>query len=273
MKGLQYLDLACNNMSGPIPQSLADLIGMAVAPQDDDSLSGIVDYAENIDGATDVVSYIGSSLVTMKGQQLEFTRGIMYMVNFDLSCNSLTGHIPKGIGKLPALKNLNLSWNHLSGVIPDSIGEVHSLESLDLSHNEFGGEIPASIAVLTSLEYLNLSYNNLTGRIPSGNQLQTLNDQASIYIGNPGLCPPLSKNCSEPGLTPHTPKEGKDTGDTVFHFLAMSSGYVMGLWTIFCLYLFNKNWRVVCFKISDCLYDWVYVHVALSWAFCTRRKL
>ncbi|CAL4948885.1 unnamed protein product [Urochloa decumbens] len=272
-KGLQYLDLACNNMSGAIPQPLADLIGMAVAPQDDDSLSDIVDYGYNIVGATDVVAYTGSSLVIMKGQQLEFTSGIMYMVNFDLSCNSLTGHIPKEIGKLPALKNLNLSWNHLSGVIPDSIGEVQSLESLDLSHNEFGGEIPASIAVLTSLEYLNLSYNNLTGRIPSGNQLQTLNGQASIYVGNPGLCgPPLSKNCSEPGLTPPTPKGGKDTGDAIFLFLAMSSGYVMGLWTIFCLFLFNKNWRVACFKFSDCLDDWVYVHVSLSWAFCTRRK-
>ncbi|CAL4962785.1 unnamed protein product [Urochloa decumbens] len=274
MKGLQYLDLACNNMSGAIPQTLADLIGMAVAPQDDDSLSDIVDYGYNIDGATNVVAYTGSSLVIMKGQQLEFTSRIMYMVNFDLSCNSLTGHIPKEIGKLPALKNLNLSWNHLSGVIPDSIGEVQSLESLDLSHNEFGGEIPGSIAMLTSLEYLNLSYNNLTGRIPSGNQLQTLNGQASIYIGNPGLCgPPLSKNCSEPGLTPHTPKGGKDTSDIVFLFLAMSSGYVMGLWTIFCLFLFNKNWRVACFKFSDCLYDWVYVHVSLSWPFCTRRKL
>ncbi|CAM0149275.1 unnamed protein product [Urochloa decumbens] len=255
MKSLQYLDLACNNMSGTIPRSLADFIAMAVAPQRDGPLSDIVGY-DNAIGDADVVSYTDSSLVVMKGQQLEFTHGIMYMVNFDLSCNSLTGHIPEEIGRLPALKNLNLSWNHLSGVIPVNIGEVHSLESLDLSHNEFGGEIPGSIAVLTSLVYLNLSYNNLTGRIPSGNQLQTLNDQPSIYIGNPGLCgPPLSKNCSEPGLTPHTPKGSKDTGDTVFLFLAMSSGYVMGLWTIFCLFLFNKNWSVVCFKFSDFLYD------------------
>ncbi|RCV26070.1 hypothetical protein SETIT_5G215900v2, partial [Setaria italica] len=274
MKSLQYLDLACNNLSGTIPQSLADLIGMAVAPQDDDSLSDIVDYGYNIDGVTDVVAYTDSSLVIMKGQQLEFTSGIMYLVNFDLSCNSLTGHIPEEIGKLPALKNLNLSWNHLSGIIPDSIGEVHSLESLDLSHNKFGGELPESLSVLTSLVYLNLSYNNLTGRIPSGNQLQTLNDQASIYIGNPGLCgPPLSKNCSEPGLTPPTPKGRKDTGDTVFFFVAMGSGYAMGLWTIFCLFLFNKNWRIVCFTFSDCLYDQVYVRLALIWAFLTRRKL
>uniref|UniRef100_A0A0A8ZSC9 Uncharacterized protein n=1 Tax=Arundo donax TaxID=35708 RepID=A0A0A8ZSC9_ARUDO len=243
---------------------------MVVAPQDDDSLSDIVDYDTSI-GDADVVSYTDSSLVVMKGQQLEFTSGIMYMVNFDLSCNSLTGHIPEEIGKLTALKNLNLSWNHLSGIIPESIGEVHALESLDLSHNEFGGEIPASLSVLLSLIHLNLSYNNLTGRIPSGNQLQTLSDQASIYMGNPDLCgPPLSKNCSETDLIPAAPEGHKRGSDTVFFFLAMGSGYVMGLWIIFILFLFKKNWRVFCFSFYDRLYDWVYVQMALSWAFMRR---
>lgn len=244
---------------------------MAVAPQDDGSLSDIIDYGMST-GDTDLVAYTDSSLVIMKGQQLEFTKGIMYMVNFDLSCNILTGHIPEEIGKLTALKNFNLSWNLLSGIIPDSIGEVHSLESLDLSHNEFGGEIPESLSDLTSLSHLNLSYNNLTGKIPSGNQLQTLNDQASIYIGNPGLCGPLPKSCSETNLTPATPAERKHVSDLASFFLAMGSGYVMGLWIVFCLFLFKKNWRVGCFSFSDRLYDWVYVQVALSWAFLTKRK-
>jgi Leucine-rich repeat (LRR) protein len=272
MKRLQYLDLACNNISGIIPESLAELIAMAVPPQEDGPLSEI-GYDLNI-GDTDVVSYTDSSLVVMKGQQLEFTSGIKYMVNIDFSCNSLTGHIPEEIGRLPALKNFNLSWNHLSGIISDSIGEVHSLESLDLSHNNFFGQIPAGISVLTSLIYLSLSYNNLTGRIPSGNQLQTLSDQASIYIGNPGLCgPPLPKSCLEPGLTPATPEGHEDGGDTVFIFLAIGCGYAMGLWIVFCLFLFKKNWRVVCFSFSDGLYDWVYVKVALSRAFKTWRKV
>ncbi|XP_066354784.1 receptor-like protein EIX2 [Miscanthus floridulus] len=273
MKQLQYLDLACNNISGIIPESLAELIAMAVPPQEDGPLSHMVDCGLSID-VIDVVSYTDSSLVVMKGQQLEFTSGIVYMVNINFSCNSLTGPIPEEIGRLPALKNLILSWNHLSGIIPDSIGEVPSLESLDLSHNNFFGEIPASISVLTSLIFLNLSYNNLTGRIPSGNQLQTLSDRASIYIGNPGLSgPPLSKNCLEPGLTPATPEAHKHGGDTVFDFLAIGCGYVMGLWIVFCLFLFKKNYRVVCFLISDGLYDWVYVKVALSRAFKTWKKV
>ncbi|KAK3161216.1 hypothetical protein QOZ80_1BG0073980 [Eleusine coracana subsp. coracana] len=274
MKGLQYLDLACNNISGTIPKSLANMVAMATAPHEDNSsLLNIVDYAMGA-GGTELVSYTDSSLVIMKGQQLEFTRGIIYMVNFDLSCNILTGPITEEIGKLAALKNLNLSWNHLNGTIPDSIGDVHSLESLDLSHNEFGGKIPANLSNLLSLTRLNLSYNNLTGGIPSGNQLQTLVDQASIYIGNPGLCgPPLSKICSEEtDLTPASPEGHEDGGDEIFFFLAVGSGYMMGLWVVFFLLLFNKNWRFRCFLFSDRLYDWVYVQVTLNLAFLTRTK-
>uniref|UniRef100_A0A0D3EQX5 Uncharacterized protein n=1 Tax=Oryza barthii TaxID=65489 RepID=A0A0D3EQX5_9ORYZ len=41
-----------------------------------------------------------------------------------------------------------------------------------------------------------MSYNNLSV-MPSGPQLQTLNNQIYIYVGNPGICgPPLLKNCS-----------------------------------------------------------------------------
>ncbi|KAF8643376.1 hypothetical protein HU200_066896 [Digitaria exilis] len=172
------------------------------------------------------------------------------------------------IGKLAALKNLNLSWNHVSGVMPDSVGKLHSLESLDLSQNQLSGEIPASLSDLTSLAHLNLSYNCLTGKIPSGNQLQTLNDQASIYIGNPGLCgPPLTNSCSKVNLTPSAPLESREFSDSVSFFLAMCCGYVVGLWTVFCLYLFKKDWRVVSLSFSDLLYDWIYVQVALSWAY------
>ncbi|TVU34453.1 hypothetical protein EJB05_16286, partial [Eragrostis curvula] len=270
MKGLQFLDLACNNMSGPIPQSLANLTAIVVAPQDDNKLSDIGNYGESFN-EDDVVSYTDTSSVVTKGQQLEFTSGIMYMVNLDLSCNILTGPIPEEIGKLAGLKNLNLSRNHLNRTIPDSIGDIHSLESLDLSHNEFGGEIPPNLSNLLSMSHLNLSHNNLTGRIPSRNQLQTLDDQTSIYIGNPGLCgPPMSKNCSETDLTPASPEENKDEGDTISFFLALSSGYVTGLWTIFCLFLFKKNWRIICFLFSDRLYDWVYLQVALGWTFLIR---
>uniref|UniRef100_A0A0A9BZL2 Uncharacterized protein n=1 Tax=Arundo donax TaxID=35708 RepID=A0A0A9BZL2_ARUDO len=51
----------------------------------------------------------------------------------------------------------------------------------------------------------------------------------------------------------------------------MGSGYIMGLWMVFCSFLFKKDWRIFCFLFCDRLYDWVFVQVALSWAFLLRR--
>lgn len=175
-------------------------------------------------------AYTDSLSVVTKGQQLEYTTGIAYMVNIDFSCNSLARKIPHEIGMLTALTNLNLSWNHLSSTIPLTIGELRAAESLDLSHNELSGQIPTSMANLTSLAHLNLSYNNLTGTIPPGNQLQTLDD-ASIYAGNPGLCgPPVSRNCLGTEITPCTPKnQHEGMSDALSLYLGIGTGFVAGL--------------------------------------------
>jgi hypothetical protein len=167
-----------------------------------------------------------------------------------------------------------LSWNHLSGIIPKIIGELQAVESFDLSHNEISGEIPTSLAKLTSLAHLNLSYNNLTGTIPSGNQLQALDNQASIYIGNPGLCgPPVSRNCSGTKTDPQAPEDKHEgMSDELSLYLSVGTGFVAGLWIVFCIFLFKRNWRIRCFSFSDRVYDWVYVQVALRWASVTRQN-
>uniref|UniRef100_A0A0E0DWH3 non-specific serine/threonine protein kinase n=1 Tax=Oryza meridionalis TaxID=40149 RepID=A0A0E0DWH3_9ORYZ len=183
--GLHYLDLANNNISGIMPQSLAGMKAMRRTTPDGNR--------------GDV--YEGSISSFTKGQELHYTfSNYNLVVLLDLSGNSLTGQIPEEISLLLGLKSLNLSGNHLGGKIPNTIGDLKGLESLDLSRNRLSGEIPSSLSELTSFSWLNLSYNNLSGRIPSGHQLQTLNDQEYIYIGNPGLCgPPLRKNCAMRG--------------------------------------------------------------------------
>lgn len=265
---LQYLDLAYNNLSGIIPKSIVNFKGMALtADKYDDEYEGTLDSGMS-EGLNEMIEYDDNFTVVTKGQEQLYTGEIIYMVNLDLSCNNFIGNIPEEIGSLVALKSLNVSWNSFTGKIPEKIGALVQVESLDLSHNELSGEIPTSLSALTSLSHLNMSYNNLTGKIPSGNQLQVLDDQASIYIGNPGLCgPPLSNKCPETGMISVVPEDRKDAGGDAF-FLSIStiSGFAIGLWTVFCILLFGTKQRIACFAASDRLCDWLYAQVALCWS-------
>jgi hypothetical protein len=54
-------------------------------------------------------------------------------------------------------------------------------------------------------------------------------------------------------------------------YISTSSGFAMGLWTIFSILLFKTKWRIACFALSDRLCDWVYVHVALGLSSLTRK--
>ncbi|XBH60264.1 hypothetical protein VPH35_114886 [Triticum aestivum] len=262
---LQYLDLGYNNISGSIPRSIINFTGMTQTRDNTDDLRNALTSGVFIDD-NDLVDYSENLTVLTKGQERLYSGEIIYMLNLDLSCNRLTGEIPAEISTLLALKSLNLSWNNFDGKIPENIGTLMQVESLDLSHNELSGEIPSSLSDLTSLSRLNLSYNSLGGKIPTGNQLQTLEDQASIYVGNPGLCgPPLSRRCPQPKPIPEG-NHGDASDDVVSFFLAMGSGYVMGLWVVFCTFLFKKRWRVSWYSLCDSLYDWVYVQVAVTWA-------
>ncbi|CAN6234717.1 unnamed protein product [Urochloa humidicola] len=275
MKGLQYIDLACNTISGQIPESIVNLSAMAHSygysefnvPFSDIYNVG-VGYGDS-DFDSESIYFTQNISVLTKGQQLEFSKGIQYMINIDLSCNNLTGEIPQGVSALLGLKSLNFSWNHLSGKIPNKIGELKALESLDLSHNELSGEIPSSVSALTYLSSFNLSYNNLSGRIPTGNQLQTLapDDPASMYVGNIDLCgPPLPKGCPVNG-TSNFPAQPEQPNDGMVNsiYLSMIFGFIFGIWVIFCVMLLHKELRFSYFFFTDYLYDKLCVHMIVTW--------
>jgi hypothetical protein len=254
---LQYLDFANKNFSGSIPKSVGNWKAMILPRDKEDEFSGILDSGFSID-LNEMVDYTQNITVVTKGQERLYTGEIIYMVNLDLSCNNLIGEIPEEIGNLVQLTNLNLSWNVFTGKIPTKIGSLVQVESLDLSHNKISGEIPTTLSSLTSLSHLNLSYNNLTGTIPSGNQLHVLDDQASIYIGNPGLCGPLAKKCPQigTGLIPAAPEDQKDGNNNIFLFDAVVSGYVTGLYSA--PSGSRANWRIALFAIYDRMYDWIH---------------
>ncbi|XP_003570988.2 receptor-like protein EIX2 [Brachypodium distachyon] len=261
---LQILDLANNRMSGIIPHELASLKAMnqhsgirsnnPLASQD----TRITLHADKVR----VIKYDSGLQMVMKGQELFYTSGMVYMVSLDLSYNNLVGEVPDEIASLVGLINLNISHNQFTGKIPDNIGLLRALESLDLSFNELSGEIPWSLSDITTLSHLNLSYNNLSGRIPSGNQLQALYDPESMYVGNKYLCgPPLSKKCLGPEVTEVHP-EGKNQINSGIYF-GLALGFATGLWIVFVTFLFAKTWRVAYFKLLDKLQDNMQLSVAM----------
>uniref|UniRef100_A0ACD5TWR3 Uncharacterized protein n=1 Tax=Avena sativa TaxID=4498 RepID=A0ACD5TWR3_AVESA len=250
---LQYLDLAYNRISGFVPHTVDNMKAMT---QDhtqglNNPLDSSYDRPDGYSEAFYSQNYDDSLEVVTKGQYLDYTSSLIYVVGLDLSCNSLVGEIPVEITSLVNLKSLNISHNQFNGKIPETIGFLGSLESLDLSYNELSGGIPSSFSNMTMLSKLNLSYNNLSGRVPSGNQLQALIDPASSYIGNDYLCgPPLSRNCSGPEVIIGRNLD-EHQAETRYFYLGLAAGFVMGLWVVFVVFLFGKRFRLAYFHLFD----------------------
>ncbi|RRT58777.1 hypothetical protein B296_00026859 [Ensete ventricosum] len=256
---LQIIDLSNNRLSGSVPHSFGNFSAMiSTSKSMASTVSNIMDFALSSFVASESIS-----LVT-KGDEFSFSTILRFVKSIDLSNNDLSGVIPPEIGSLFALQTLNLSGNGFQGMIPKTMGDIKSLETLDLSFNKLSGVIPRSFSALNSLSHLNLSYNNLSGAIPSGNQLQTLDD-ASIYIGNVYLCgPPVTKSCSDDPNVDSTEEEEYESGSHVLSFYyGTGLGYLVGLWSVFVVMLFKKDWRLFYFETVDKMYDKAYVAIKI----------
>ncbi|KAI8564799.1 hypothetical protein RHMOL_Rhmol03G0210400 [Rhododendron molle] len=269
MLELRIMDFGNNLLTGPISRCFGNLSGMIlyhrmilVRSMRRDALRLFI--PENwFMGNTDMMQVI-------KGRELEFTRlALLILANTDLSGNNLVGSIPKEITNLSGLRGFNLSLNNLTGKIPEKIGGLKSLESLDFSTNQLSGIIPQSISGLNFLSSLNLSRNNLSGRIPMGNQLQTL--PSTSYLGNSELCgDPLPRKCrgdeksQPPTATGHREEHEEDDSEKVWLYVAIMSGYAMGLWVFVGVLVLKKSWRCAYFRFVVMVKDEVLQAIVLG---------
>nr|KYP48207.1 Phytosulfokine receptor 2 [Cajanus cajan] len=231
---LTYLDLSSNLLAGPLPNCWDKFKYLWVLNLANNSLSG----------------RIPSSFGTLKEVQ-----------SIHLNNNNLSGDIPQSITTLKALIALNLSRNNLTGFIPDNIGDMKMLESLDLSRNHLDGRMPTSFSNLNFLSYMNLSFNNLSGEIPISTQLQSFD--ASMYVGNVGLCgPPLKKQC--------TGDNNGIIGENDTHeymnfgfYISLGLGFCVGFWGVCGTLFLNSLWRHAYFQFFNNIYDWLCVTIVV----------
>ncbi|XP_027359353.1 receptor-like protein EIX1 [Abrus precatorius] len=269
---LQVLDLSNNNITGEIPQCLSRIIVLSnvmfLTPTFSHGGFGAILGEE-------ISRFLDKAMLEWKGQDQEYEKNLGLMTIIDLSCNQLTGEIPKSITTLAALAGLNLSRNNLTGFIPDKIGHMKMLESLDLSRNHLYGRMPTSLSNLTFLSYMDLSFNNLSGKIPKSTQLQTFD--ASAYKGNSGLCgPPLPNRCLDAvspngSIDENSVEEDGDEDEliTIGFYITLGFGFCVGFWSVCGTLIIKSSWRRAYFQFFNNLNDWICVTLAV---FVARMK-
>ena len=161
--GVTALGLGLNNLSGPVPAELGQLVELEVLNLNLNALSG--------PPPAELANLSKLRSLQMFGAPLNspFPTWIGELAALDtlvLLHTGLSGEIPPGIGDLTNLRVLALNFNELSGEIPREIGNLVNLDSLQLAYNRLSGEIPPEIGNLTGLEILFVQNNLLVGTLP-----------------------------------------------------------------------------------------------------------
>ena len=127
------LELNHNDLTGPLPGQLADLVELRHLRLPGNRLSG------------PIPKELGK---------------LSKLYTIFLHDNLLDGPIPPELGALAELRELFLGRNKLSGPVPEALAELHNLEVLRLESNALSGAVPDRILALPKLAILRFEDNN-----------------------------------------------------------------------------------------------------------------
>ncbi|KAI3886489.1 hypothetical protein MKX03_029906 [Papaver bracteatum] len=176
---LEAFSIAGNNLSGPLPASIANLSTKLT------------------------ILYMGRN--NIYGEILPGIENLVSLNGLGMERNQLTGSIPFSVASqfnifIPCgtrLEFIDLSTNRLQGEIPQNFANCRKLQELVLSQNQLTGTIRKHLIGLSSLSFqLNLSSNYLTGDLPSevGNLVKIVTHDLSSNQLSRNI-PSYLKNC------------------------------------------------------------------------------
>ncbi|XP_030447462.2 putative receptor-like protein kinase At3g47110 [Syzygium oleosum] len=182
LRGMQYLYLQYNRLSGRIPDELRNLVERKLAVfgvSVNDLTGGIPSWLGNGSSLTDLD--LGQN--DLRGRIPAELGRISKLENLTLHYNNLIGHIPFSVYNLTSLVSLSVGGNSLHGEIPPEIGNYFPhLQRLYLSENRFSGQVPHSLPNATGLEELILTSNSFSGNVLAN--LGNLRNLTRIGFGN-----------------------------------------------------------------------------------------
>jgi hypothetical protein len=160
---LTELDLAGNQLQNSIPVQLGDLSNLLILDLRSNQLSGSIPAELGNITNLDILSLYNNQLTGPIPPELGNLTNLTFLY---LVANQLSGPIPPELGNLTNLTSLSLGSNQLTGFIPSQLGNLTNLTSLTLDNNQLTGFIPAQLGNLVNLYQLALAGNQLSGSIP-----------------------------------------------------------------------------------------------------------
>ncbi|KAJ0709867.1 putative leucine-rich repeat-containing, plant-type, leucine-rich repeat domain superfamily [Helianthus annuus] len=160
---LVNLDFSLNHFTGKIPQGFGACSNLVVLSLGSNRLTGQI--------PTDISCALSLQHLLLQRNYLigkidEITN-LTNLRSLVLSCNMLSGSIPRNIGKLSfVLQLLILRLNSLGGRLSDfDFSGFSQLSKVDLAVNQFSGVLPKSLFSCKSLTAIRLARNKLVGEI------------------------------------------------------------------------------------------------------------
>ncbi len=183
------LELSDNNLEGPLPTELQELIFLQTLNLEGNLLSGPIPVEI---GALRRLRYLNLGENLLEGPIPKGALSFPALETLILHENQLSGPIPTEIGRLSRLSYLNFYFNEFSGHIPAELGELRNMGFLSLSWNQLSGPIPESIGNLQRLGILYLDVNQLSGPIPES--IGNLQRLGILYLGSNQLSGPIPES-------------------------------------------------------------------------------